>query len=910
MIISKLKEQSNKLKNEILKNVFFYIWYFLIWLSLLFLFSKNINFNQFYILKIFSLIFLFTILPVIFSNYVNDVKQKWVILISIWIIINHLSIYQNLYGLPNNSIIFVILSINVFFSFIIAFFYKSRFIFLLSFALSFINPFLSWVYSWFFSKEFLLYFYSIILSIISFYFSYKRKDVILFFITLVLWNFLFILPDYNSTASWIIWMLSSLFLYISSFSVLHYYNDMKVEKKYNIILFIFILFYTFISYHLFSVNLEINSLNTIIFFAITILIVFIFNNYLIKKYNNIINTIVLKYLLYIPIILFSILFLFSSIIYFPIIFIVLFIIYLISLRYLKWDISNTFYQSFFVIFWIILSLFLSFLDYKIFNNTPYILFIGLFILYLWSSYYYSTLKDLWKLFWIWTFFSFFIFSPILINELYVPHEASINLETIDNTSIILILSSILIFLVLNIFSIFLSYDFLRNKNLRFFQNWFSIFVIFWVFIFYKITYEIFSLEEKGIIILIISILYFISAYITKKIKYKNTLNKIEDTSYYYIFAIWIISLIISIFHIFHNNILIEEILLILISLFLYNSYRNTNKNIYFLLATWTFVISLFKLNQIINIYTLNVYTLLVFILNIFVIIYISFLLNKTSNNNIESNNTISKLESWESNQKTEPLSIWEYFKNNSQNNIYYILHLTWISLIIYFIYKLLWFNIYLILLLSIFSTFLWFFYAKINSYLLKGIFTLLMIVTSFLHIFNFDIIQHTLININTYWTFIQYIISLIIISNFFIWKKINKNNLFNNIMIWIVILYSFFISNLYIISIFELILKQFTLTAYWWIVGISFIVYWLYYKKLKYRTIWLYFLTIMISKVFLYDIWISWNVNSKIFVFTFLWIIFIVLWSFYNKKDWNNILEEFNLKHLKNNIKTNYEQNN
>jgi len=150
----------------------------------------------------------------------------------------------------------------------------------------------------------------------------------------------------------------------------------------------------------------------------------------------------------------------------------------------------------------------------------------------------------------------------------------------------------------------------------------------------------------------------------------------------------------------------------------------------------------------------------------------------------------------------------------------------------------------------------------------------------------------------------QYFVSAIVISNYFIWKKLNQKNTFNKIILAIVSIYAFIISNLYVIDLFSHIFHSFTLTIYWWLIASGLLYYWIQKDIIKYRTIWLYFLTLTTLKIFAYDVWVNfWDTNSRIAVLWVLWVIFIIISTLYTKKYWDNLLKEFSLKNLKDNNK-------
>ena len=176
------------------------------------------------------------------------------------------------------------------------------------------------------------------------------------------------------------------------------------------------------------------------------------------------------------------------------------------------------------------------------------------------------------------------------------------------------------------------------------------------------------------------------------------------------------------------------------------------------------------------------------------------------------------------------------------------------------------------------------------------------------HIWKIDTIFWRLWQDNmSYLQILQYIVSWLIISNYFIWKahlkSPNKKRFtdinFNTIILIIVSIYAFIASNIYILDIFENIFWHFSLTIYWWIIASSLLFYGISKDIWKFRTIWLYFIVLTSAKIFLFDVWQLGDTNSKVIAFMGLWILFITISTFYTKKYWNNIMKELSFDNLK-----------
>jgi hypothetical protein len=201
--------------------------------------------------------------------------------------------------------------------------------------------------------------------------------------------------------------------------------------------------------------------------------------------------------------------------------------------------------------------------------------------------------------------------------------------------------------------------------------------------------------------------------------------------------------------------------------------------------------------------------------------------------------------------------------------------------------------------ISIFITVLWYFYSQFRFKIIKNVFIIILGLFAVIHIWNIEGIFWRLQRDNLeYLKILQYIVSAIIISNYIIWNKLNSFKKFNKPILIIVSIYSFIISNIYVLDLFENIFGYFTLTLYWWLIASILLIYGIQKDTIKYRTIWLYFLTLTSIKIFLYDIWKIWDTNSRVIVFAILWVIFIIISTLYTKRFWDNMKWEFNFKNL------------
>lgn len=132
-------------------------------------------------------------------------------------------------------------------------------------------------------------------------------------------------------------------------------------------------------------------------------------------------------------------------------------------------------------------------------------------------------------------------------------------------------------------------------------------------------------------------------------------------------------------------------------------------------------------------------------------------------------------------------------KENNIHNIHHILHMIWMTIMWWLLLKIIpstghWWSM---LWISLFITILWLFYAKFNFKFLKIVFLLLVWLFWLLHIWEINSIFWKLgYDKMEYLKILQYIVSVIIISNVFIWKKLNiyinknYNKIQNNLIVF------------------------------------------------------------------------------------------------------------------------------
>ncbi len=523
----------------------------------------------------------------------------------------------------------------------------------------------------------------------------------------------------------------------------------------------------------------------------------------------------------------------------------------------KLSLEITFWAVFLIIAW-----FLASINYNIINNNSYLYILAIItsLTFLVFSYILSIKKT--YLFSIWTIWTILTLAPLIISK---------NIE--NNSFMYLSIFTIIIFAIINLSLPFLNKKLFEKKALSNLVFWILSAALFFAFEIYNYWEIHFPWVIEGFAFLGLAIIYFLEWYfIINKLWIENVKKDENLKNIFYIFTWASISLFsIAIAFVFSSYPEIITAIWLFEATILYYFYSKINSPKIFTAATILFIIWLTKFGILLDVVHRWDFKFLIS----FIIILISFILNL-------------------------------YFINKAEKklyqNIHHILHIIWMLIMWRLLVEIIphsyqWWNM---LWISIFITILWIFYAKYNFKFLKIIFILTLTLFSLFHISELNHIFWKLSLIRKEdLKFIQYIVTIIIISNYFIWNKFNLEKKYNKIILIIVWIYSFIISNLFILDLFEKIFGFYTLTIYWGLIASALLLYGIQKNIIKYRTLWLYFLTLTSAKIFLYDIWQIWNTNSRIAVFAILWVIFIILSTLYTKKYWDNMKWEFSFKNIK-----------
>lgn len=824
-----------------------------------------------------------------FKLYSNS-KNEGLILMWTWILINFAVILSWRYLIWDNWYLsdwttFIFLILNTVFWVLTSLLYNSKTLLIFSFIFAYLNPFIIWADStW---EPYTLIWYSFIVSIWALYLSFKNTNLTLLVISFIFWNILFLVAPFSDSIWW-----SSKIILTSIFSILSIITASKFSwvnfNSKQAILYLFSGSYFFIILNLLNSTTSINGeyLSILssnlwaIIYNLIILWLFAFTIKIIKSSNQQGDFNHLNLFLFVPLLILLWILFSWNLIFAPFVLIWTLIIYLIAFSFLNitWILAYL-YFGILSIFILLnnLSPALWILNFDL-NKTWYLIMIITSFIFLFSSYYYSTRKYLTKLFSIWTIWSILILAPIIVNKFIYLEFGISNSAPINILEFNLSILAILIFAIVNLILPFINKNLLKKENLNTLIIWSLAWALFFAFQIYSFWEIHFPWLSEWLAFLALAIVYFTQWFlITNKLWLQN-IKKDENLKNIIFTFLWIsISIFsVAIAFIFSKYPEVVSSIWLFEATILYFFYsQNWNKKI-FLAATILFIIWLTKFWILLDIVEKWDFQFLIS----FWVILSSFMLNLFFINKIESKE-----------------------KNNSEiHNIHNFIHIIWMWIMWLLLLQIIpsswhWWSLFWI---SIFITLLWSLYAKFNYNLLKIVFIIVIWLFWIFNIWSLNWVFYKLQRDDLeYLKILQYIVTAIIISNIFIWKKFSQAKNLNKILLIIISIYSFIISNIFIIDLFWNIFWDFTLTIYWWLIASSLLMFWISKDLIKYRTIWLYFLALTSVKIFSYDVWQIWDTNSRVAVFAILWVIFIIISTLYTKRFWDNLLWEFSLSNLK-----------
>lgn len=223
-----------------------------------------------------------------------------------------------------------------------------------------------------------------------------------------------------------------------------------------------------------------------------------------------------------------------------------------------------------------------------------------------------------------------------------------------------------------------------------------------------------------------------------------------------------------------------------------------------------------------------------------------------------------------------------YLLRKNLENIDYIIHFSWILLSSTMICQV--FPAKEIILLTLITILLWFFYKFIENDFFKKIFLWIFVIIWVAQFGYF--IEEKNILFGILWIILYFSVTYF----YHIKKDENFVNL-NTIFYW----FLFFQLSAIILEITQTI---HSLTIFWWIIWSFLIILWIKKQKVFFRTIWIYLITIIFWKIILLDIWLIWDAFIGMIIFIILWIVLIWTSLFYTKYIWNDISKEFSLENI------------
>ena len=860
--------------------------------------------------------------------YSRGNKNEWLILVGLSILINYTVILSGRYLIWENiswndwflteGITFVLLILNTIFWVVTSLVYNSRILLIFSFVFAYLNPFIIWASSN--GNPYTLVWYSLIVSFGGLFLSkmYAWKEIvkqkihssdfnILMLIAFIAWNILILVAPFSDTSGWIIKMLSSVVL--SATTIYTFWNNKKATRNSNLtwIMHLFLSSYVFVFLLLLIWWVKGEILNAWISFIVYVWILLWFFSVsisLLKKHKD--NSL-LQMSLFIPLLLFLWILLtwqaFSSLA----LLIIFIFSYLIGFVFLQNSLSSVLSYAYFILMWVFILMWnLSLLtDISIYELPKFITLVVVSFIFLFSTYYFSRKKWLTNLYSIWTIGAILTLFPIIITKastfwLSAGDIIRTWMVTTQNHVNISILA-IIIFALSNWILPFINKNLLENKsniwNLIIWSLAGVLFIAFQIYSFWEIY---FPWVAQWLAFGWLAIIYFIQSYfIVQKMWTLDSQDKSQEDkdslkNIFYTYAWMSISLFsLAIAFVFSDYPEVISSVWLFEATILYYFYSKSPHSVSpqgrevaqsweaKLLIAWNilFAIWIFKLWLLLDVVHKEDYKFLVS----FGIIASSLILNIRFIDKIKH-----ILASW----------------------IHYILHIIWIGVLAALLSQIIisnghgWSSFGI----SMFILIIGLFYSLLKTDFLKWFFVFILWAFAFFHIGWVEFIFWKLERDNVAsLKILQYIVSWVVIANYFIWKphltSPSRRGIaqvsFHKIILIVVSIYAFIISNIYILDIFADIFGHFSLTIYWGLIASVLLFYGIAKDKIRFRTIWLYFIILTSAKIFLYDVWMLWDTSSRIIAFMWLGILFIAISTFYTKRYWNNILSEMSLDNLR-----------
>ncbi|MDD3646404.1 MAG: DUF2339 domain-containing protein [Candidatus Gracilibacteria bacterium] len=779
------------------------------------------------------------------------------VLLGIAILINYLVILGGRYLIGDNvdnsylqiGTTFLFLIFNTVFAVVTSLLYKSRTLLLFSFIFAFLNPLLIGGSS---DNPYTLSGYSLIVSFGGLYLGTKHKDILLTLGVFILGNLLFLIAPYSSDLHWIIKLASSAILSISSILAIYNINSKKLSLAFG-------LSYVFLIILLGTGDNYLKETTSFVSYMIAILVYFGLGIYYFIKtsFNSVI------YILLLPIFIILGLCYTSLLLSIPLTLAIIVLAYLIGFNFAQNKFPSFLKYTFFVILGIFIILTNSYLSIeKIVLELPsFITVLVVSFVFIFTSYYLSTKKDLEYLYSIGTIGGIFTLAPILVTKL-----------TPSTTSFYLSIFSLLLFSILNWILPYINRNLIeKSSNLKNLVIGIIAGVLFLGFEIYNYGTLYFPGISLGYAFLGLAIVYFVLAYfMINKIGVENI--KKEETSknaIYTYLGVTISLFSLAIAYIFSGyEAVISAIWLFEASLLFY-FYNKTSENKIATAGIILFAIGVSKLYNLIPLVETRDFVFLI----PFAIIFISLVLNIK----------------FVSSKKLEGINL-----------IHDILHILGIGILGVLLLKIIpstghgWSTLGI----SVFLSFIATVYAYFNSMTLKYFFIVIFTIFGMYQIGGFEGVvnkldRDSLSNL----IILQYTSTILLGYIAYVWNKLNSDTVVKNILNIIFSIYIIIITSLYIYDIFD---TTFAVTIYWGLAASIILFYGIGKDIIKLRTIGLYLIILTSMKIFGYDIWYGIeDAVSRVVALIVIGTLFIIISTRYTKKYGNNISGEFNINNLK-----------
>ncbi|MFK7779655.1 MAG: DUF2339 domain-containing protein [Candidatus Gracilibacteria bacterium] len=792
------------------------------------------------------------------KGYDNEGK----ILLGVGILINFLVILSGRHligGNVDNNILttgttFLFLIFNTVFAVVTALVYKSRTLLLFSFIFAFINPLLVGGSS---DNPYTLVGYSLIVAFGGLFISLNKKDLSLAIWVFVLSNILFLIAPTNLDIHWITKLVSSAIISISSILIIYKLNIKTLP-------YIFVGSYIFLILLLGSGNSYIKETTSFISYMLAIVLYFGLGVYYFLKTNF--SSLI--YVLFAPILIILGLSFTGGLISIVLSLAIIVLIYLLGFNFIQSKLPPSLKYIFFGILGIYIFLTNSLISLESINlDLPsFITVLIVSFLFIFTSYYLSTKKNLKFLYSLGTIGGILTLAPIIVIK---------NIET--PAIVYLSVAGILLFAVSNWILPFINNNLIEKKeNLKNLVIAMISGLLFLGFELFNYGNEYFPGVAMGFAFAILAIIYFIMAYMMMN---KIGIEKVkkDDSSkniiYSYIgVSLSVFSLAIAL--IFSNYPEIVSAVWLFEATIMFYFYNKTMEVKIFVAGIILFMVGIFKLFNLIDLVNSKDFVFLI----PFLLIAISLVLN---------------------------VKFLDFVNNVGRRVSHDTLHILGVGILAILLLEIIpstghgWSILGITIFISISNII----YSYYNSKILKIFFIVGFTGFLLLQILGLDSILWKIDKDEIgYLRILQYLSTALLGMSVVLWNKINKQISLNIFVNLIFALYLLIITSLYVYDIFN---TTFAVTIYWGITASVLLFNGIAKDKIKLRTVGLYLIILTSLKIFGYDIWFGIDdAISRVVALIFIGILFIIISTRYTKKYGNNISGEFNITNLTQKIKS------